>query len=161
MASKELTTRSRLTPSRAEDGPFRSLWRDMDRLFDKFAHDYFPHSLARERAGAIMPAIDIKESEKEITVTAELPGMDEKDVDVSVSGGALTIRGEKKEEKEEKEENFYRMERSFGSFNRSISLPDGLDIDKAVADFKKGVLTVRIPRSKEAQAAIKKIRIKS
>lgn len=161
MATKDLTPRERTTPSMAEDGPYMALWRDIDRLFDDFTHGYSPLSLARERPGIVMPAIDVRESEKEITVTAELPGMSEKDVDVSVSGGSLTIRGEKKEEKEEKEKNVYRMERRFGSFHRTIALPEGLEIDRAEADFKKGVLTVRIPRSKEAQAAIKKIPIKS
>lgn len=161
MASKEPTTRPPITPSPTEDGLLLSLRRDMDRLFDRFAREYSPLPVARERLSAIVPAVDVKESDKEITVSAELPGMDEKDVDVSVSRGVLTIRGEKKEEKEEKDRNYYRMERSFGSFHRTLALPEGLEIDRAEADFKKGVLTVRIPRSKEAQAAIKKIPIKS
>lgn len=107
------------------------------------------------------PAVDLTEDDKTYKVTAELPGMDEKDIDVTVSGGALVIKGEKKEEKEEKDKNYYLSERSYGSFRRSFSLPEGVDQDKITANFAKGVLTVTLPKTADAQKAQKKIEVKA
>ncbi len=150
-------------PARRDDGPFFTLWNEVDRIFDDFARgfDLKPVRSMEARMGVFTPALDVKEGEKEFIVTAELPGMEEKDIDVSIMGDRLTISGEKKEEKEEKKKNYYRMERSFGSFSRVIPLPEGIDSDKAQAEFKKGVLTVTLPKTKEAQAAGKKVQIKS
>ncbi len=107
------------------------------------------------------PKVDIKEEDKEIIVSAELPGMDQKDIDVTVTKDSIRISGEKKHEKEEEEKGFYRHETFCGSFDRVIDLPAEVEEDKAEAEFSKGVLTIRLPKSEEAQAKRKKIKIKS
>ena len=106
------------------------------------------------------PAVDIAEKDKEYEITAELPGMDEKNIDVKFADGILTIKGEKTEEKEEKKKDYYLSERRFGSFQRSFQVPDGVDADKIDASFKNGVLTVILPKSAQAQKSEKKIAIK-
>jgi HSP20 family protein len=152
--------------------PFENLRHEIDRLFDDFG-DGFWHSPFRasffdgapfrraEAALGAMPAVDVSETDKAYEITAELPGMDEKNVDVKVANGILSIKGEKQEEKEEKKKDYYRRERSFGSFERSFSVPDGVDSDKIEASFKKGVLTVTLPKSADAQKAEKKIAVKA
>jgi HSP20 family protein len=107
-----------------------------------------------------VPAVDLAETDKAYTVTAELPGMDEKDIDVSINGDMLVIKGEKRQEKEEKNKNYYLSERSYGQFQRSFSLPTGIDRDKIAAEFSKGVLTLTLPKSAEAQQQQKKIEVK-
>jgi HSP20 family protein len=107
------------------------------------------------------PAMDIAEKDKAYQVTAELPGLDEKDIDVTVSDNVLTIKGEKKEEKEEKEKNYYLSERRYGAFQRSFDLPSGVDTAKIEAQFAKGVLTITLPKSAEAQKKQRKIDVKS
>jgi HSP20 family molecular chaperone IbpA len=101
------------------------------------------------------------QTDKGYEITAELPGMEEKDIDVKLSNGILTIRGEKRDEKEEKKQNYYMRERSFGSFERSFQVPEDVDVNKIGASFKKGVLTLMLPKSAEAQKAEKKIEIKA
>jgi HSP20 family protein len=107
------------------------------------------------------PKVDIREEDKEIIVSAELPGMDQKDIDVTVTNDSIRISGEKKHEKEEEEKGFYRHETFCGSFDRVIDLPAEVEEDKAEAEFSKGVLTIKLPKSEEAQAKRKKIKIKS
>jgi len=108
-----------------------------------------------------MPAVDVSETDKAYEITAELPGMDEKNVEVKVANGVLSIKGEKQEEKEEKKKDYYKRERNFGSFERSFQVPDGVDTDRIEASFKKGVLLVTLPKSAEAQKAEKKIAVKA
>ena len=108
-----------------------------------------------------MPTVDVSETDKAYEITAELPGMDEKNVEVKLANGLLTIKGEKQDEKEEKKKDYHMRERSYGSFERSFQVPDGVDADKIEANFKKGVLTVILPKSAEAQKAEKKITVKS
>jgi len=117
--------------------------------------------LRREAVWEAAPAIDIAESEKTYEITAELPGMDEKNIEVKVTNGNLTIKGEKQEEKEEKKKDYYLHERHFGSFERSFDVPEGVDADKIEANFKKGVLTVTLPKKPEAQKPAKKIEVKA
>ena len=105
-------------------------------------------------------AVDFAETEKGYEVTAELPGMDEKNIEVKFVDGVLTIKGEKQEEKEENERDYHLQERRFGSFERYFRLPDSVDKDKIEATFKKGLLTVTLPKSTEAQKAEKKIEVK-
>lgn len=105
--------------------------------------------------------MDMVEKEKEYEITAELPGMEEDQVDVKVSDRILTIRGEKTEKKEEKQKDYFLSERRFGSFQRSFRLPDGVDTDAIDAHFEKGVLTVRLPKSAEARQSEKKIAVKT
>jgi len=108
-----------------------------------------------------MPAVDVVESDKAYELTAELPGMDKKNIEVKVVDGGLIIKGEKQEEKEEKKKDYYLQERNFGSFERSFGLPEGVDADKIEASLKKGVLTVTLPKKPEAQKPAKKIEVKA
>jgi HSP20 family protein len=151
--------------------PFESLRHEIDRLFDDFGRGFwqpFGRSLfaaeplfGRELTLPTMPAVDVIESENAYELTAELPGMDEKNIEVKVVNGNLTIKGEKQEEKEEKKKDYYLHERNFGSFERSFGVPEGVDADKIEASFKKGVLTVTLPKKAEAQKPAKKIEIKA
>ncbi|MBL8023616.1 MAG: Hsp20/alpha crystallin family protein [Elusimicrobia bacterium] len=144
--------------------PFGSFSREMDRLFDDVGRGWgiAPFRLFEPRTSADrIPRLDIAETEKEIRVTAELPGMDEKDVDVSLEGDLLTLKGEKKAEAEEKGKNFHHMERSYGSFLRTVRLPMEVDPTKVTAGFKKGVLTVTLTKSPAAQNRTRKIEVKA
>jgi len=132
--------------------PFREVSRlrnEMDRLWD----EYF----GAGRRGlqpleeAWLPAVDVSESEDKITVKAEIPGLEAKDIDISMSGDTLTIKGEKKTETEEKEENYHVVERSYGSFRRVMKLPAMVDADKVEATYKNGVLTVVLPKKEEVK----------
>jgi HSP20 family protein len=127
----------------------------MNSVFD----DFFGRSssdLWGDAAGEFLPRVDVSESGKEVRITAELPGLDEKDVEVTVTNNMLTIKGEKKVEKEEEEGDYYHSERSYGYFDRTIALPQGIDADNAKAQFKKGVLKVTIPKKPEAQSSRRK-----
>jgi HSP20 family protein len=137
---------------------------EMDRLFDEFYGDEFslgPLFKGIEGLGDFAPKMDIDETEKEITVSAELPGLKPEDVDISLDDNILTIQGEKKEEKEEKDKHSYHMERSFGSFARSVRLPSEVDTGKIDASLKDGLLKITLPKSQEAQEESRKIPIKS
>jgi HSP20 family protein len=140
----------------------------MDRLFDRFGFpslrrmfDIEPSWRSASPFSFSAPAIDISEDEKMYKVSAELPGIDAKDIDVSVSGDTLVLRGEKRQEKEEKDKNYHFSERAYGSFQRSFQLPSTVDRDKVAADFSRGVLTITLPKTAEAQKPQKKIEIKS
>jgi len=109
----------------------------------------------------VAPAMDLVEKDKEYEITAELPGIDEKNVEIKLSNHTLTIKGEKREEKEEKDKDYYLSERRYGSFQRSFQVPEGVDADKIDASFTKGVLTVKLPKTAEAQKAEKKITVKA
>jgi len=110
---------------------------------------------------SFMPQVDIKETRKDIQVTAELPGMDEKDIDVSLHEGTLIVKGEKKSEHEDKKEGYQRIERSYGSFYRAIRLPDDIDEEKIKANYRKGVLKITVPKAEKAQVKEKKIEVKA
>lgn len=140
--------------------PFETIQREIDRVFDDFSHfPYMPSPSIFQ--SETTPAVNVVEKPNEFQITAELPGMDEKDIEVHCASGALTIRGEKKEEKEEKRQGYYLSERRFGSFQRSFRLPEEVDADKIGAVFKKGVLTLTLPKRTEAQKNQKKIEIKA
>jgi HSP20 family protein len=145
---------------RSEDGdPFTALQREMNRMFEEFHRGLGLAPLGRETWGGFTPLVNVTENDKEVCVTAELPGMEEKDIEISVSRNALSIKGEKAEEHETKERNYYRMERSFGSFEREVALPVEIDADKAEAVFKKGVLCITLPKTKEAQRPVHHVKI--
>lgn len=149
-------------PVRREEGsPLLDLRREMNRLFDDFFRGFSPLEPVTGYSGAFAPRMDVTETDKELTIKAELPGMDEKDVEVMLTRDTLTIRGEKKEEKEEKSGSSYRMERSFGSFSRSIPLPAEVDQDKAAAAFKKGILTITLPKNTRAYEGSRKVRVEA
>ena len=144
--------------------PFYGIQKEINSVFDNFfdEFDLLPSRFGgyEDRFSAFTPKIDIKEGKKKIEISAELPGMDEKDIDVSLSDDALTIKGEKNQEIEDKKDGYYRMERSYGSFYRTIPLPNGIDTDNVDAKFKKGVLQVTIPMTSKAIESHKKIEIK-
>ncbi len=151
--------------------PFENLHREIDRLFDDFGRDFWRNPfrrsmfdmepLWRNDMKIAAPAVDIAEKDNAYEITADLPGMDEKNVEVKVSNGNLIIKGEKKEEKEEKKKDFYLQERQSGSFERIFSVPETVDADKIEAAFKKGVLTITLPKKPDAQKAAKKIDVKA
>ena len=144
---------------------FRS---EMDRLFDRFGFpslrrvfDIEPAWRSASSFSFSVPAIDMSEDEKAYKISAELPGIDAKDIDVSVSGDMLVLKGEKRQEKEEKDKNYHFSERAYGSFQRAFDLPVSVDRNKVAADFSKGVLTITLPKTAEARKPQKKIAIKS
>lgn len=147
--------------------PLDTLRREVDRLFEDFRHGTSRGIFDMEpfwRGGLSFgksPAVDVAEKDKRFEVTAELPGLSDKDIDVKYADGVLTISGEKKEEKEEKQKDYYLSERRYGSFQRSFQLPNGIDPDKIEATFKNGVLTVTLPKSAEAVKNEKKVEIKT
>jgi len=147
--------------------PWRAFRSEMDRLFDRFGFPSFRRMLDVEpfwgsepSFSVSVPAVDVVEDEKSYRITAELPGMAEKDIDVSLTGDTLVIKGEKREEREQKEKNRYLSERTYGAFQRNFAIPDGIDRDKIGAEFSKGVLTLTLPKTTEAQKQQKKIEIK-
>jgi len=162
MALKKLVpSGSKDVPVRREEyDPFSLLHREMNRLFESFSRG-FGIEPPEARLGVFSPSVNVIDEDKEIKVTAELPGMDEKEIDVSLTKDALTITGEKKQEKEDKGKNYYRMERSYGSFSRSVPLPVEIDTAKVKAQFKKGILTVTLPKTAKSLKEKKKIQIKS
>ena len=144
--------------------PFGALRSEMDRLFDSFMGGLptFPSMFGPTgtRGFALTPSLDVKETDKEIVVEAELPGLDEKDVSLTMQNGVLTVQGEKNLEHEEEKENYHVMERRYGSFQRSLRIPDTVDEAKIEARFDKGVLKVTLPKRAEAASEQRKIEIK-
>ncbi len=157
-------------PSRvAEWRPFDNLRGQVDRLFRDFERGFLQapfyrdidNFLHRDLGLAVSPAIDIVEKDNGFEVTAELPGIDAKDIELQLSDGVLTIKGEKTEEKEEKTRDRYVSERRYGSFRRALQVPDSVDADKIEASYKSGLLTVTLPKSAEAKDKQKTIPIKA
>ncbi|HUA52235.1 MAG TPA: Hsp20/alpha crystallin family protein [Candidatus Sulfotelmatobacter sp.] len=149
---------------------WHSFHSEIDRLFDRFSPGValpsfgrFFHPAARVDSGfeLSIPAVDATEEETAYRITAEIPGMSEKDVEVNLSDGMITIKGEKREEKEQKGKNYYLSERRYGSFQRSFDVPDSVDRDKIDATFDKGVLTLMLPKKPEAVRQQKKIEVKA
>jgi len=142
-----------------ELAPFREFERmrgDMDRFWDSFLEGGLRKRT--EEGGEWLPSLDVGETKSELVVKAEVPGMDAKDIDLSLSDGMLTIKGEKKQEREEKEADYHLVERSYGAFTRSIQLPTDVQSDKISASYKNGILKITLPKSEEAKK--KEIRIK-
>lgn len=145
-----------------EDDPVQALQQNIDRVFEDFWRTFNLPMLGDWDGGAasaVVPRVDVRETDEEVEVVAELPGMEEADVDVSVSQGMLTISGEKRSEREEEDDGYVLRERSFGRVERIVPLPEGLDVDSAQATFRNGVLTVRIPKTAETQRAAKRISV--
>jgi len=140
--------------------PFYAFRQEMDRIFDNFFHGLEIEPF-KKVPGTFYPNVDVMDNAKEIKVTLELPGIDEKDIDLSLDADSLTIKGEKKEEEEEKGKNYHLTERVYSSFSRTIPLPVGIDADKAEAHFKKGVLKVTLPKTAKAMKEIKNVPIKA
>jgi HSP20 family protein len=119
----------------------------MNRLFDRF----FEGRVANGTARRWIPAMDLVETDDHLILRGDLPGMTEDDIDIEIKDNVLTVSGERKSDHEEKGEGFHRVERSFGSFSRSLTLPQGIDADQVEANFDKGVLEVRVPKPAEAK----------
>jgi HSP20 family protein len=130
----------------------------MDRLFDDFWLN--PFRGTEEWTGSYLPPVNIRENDGQVIAEVELPGMSEKEIDITVTRDTLRISGEKKQQEETKKENYYCMESSYGSFDRLVDLPSEVDEEKTEAEFKNGVLTVRMPKSQEAKTKSKKIPVK-
>lgn len=143
-----------------DNDPFAAFRHEMERLFDSFGRD-IGWPTGDRRTAATAPSIDVSETDSELRIDADLPGVEEKDVDVAISDNVLTIKGEKKAEKEEKKKDFHLVERSYGSFSRSLTLPFAADPAKAKATFKNGVLSITLPKPPEVKAKAKKIAISS
>jgi HSP20 family protein len=142
---------------------FEQMRDEMDRVFERFEHGWprWP-GVFRTTAGRdiLVPELDVHENSKELTIEVDLPGVEEKDVAVTLANGVLTIKGEKKTEREEKKENYYMAERSYGAFERSLRMPDTIEEGKLEARFDKGVLRIVAPKKPEAQKAERRIEIK-
>lgn len=165
----------RKVPTKAEETgqatypmyPFMSLREEMNRVFDNFFGDSFLAPFGRGmtspalsgKAPLIAPRVDVRETDKAIVISAELPGIDEKDVELVLKDGVLTLKGEKKYERDQSDENVRVMERSYGSFQRSFQVPDTVNADKIDASFDKGILTVTLPRRPDAAKQEKRIKI--
>ncbi|HLI14340.1 MAG TPA: Hsp20/alpha crystallin family protein [Alphaproteobacteria bacterium] len=155
--------------------PILTLREEVDRLFDDFFRGWpsrlFPSRLSTIEpfglvgelmpVNTLMPKVDVSETKDGFEIEAELPGVDEKDIAVSLKDGVLIITGEKKAEREEKKKDYYLSERSYGSVRRAFELPDSVEEDKISAKFEKGVLSITLPKSKEAKTAEKRISIAS
>ncbi len=143
--------------------PFSVLRDEMDRMLGRIEHGWprWPVAFGRgAEPGAMWPEIDIHDDASQLTVEVDLPGVEQKDVDVTLVNGLLTIKGEKKTKREQKQQNYYVSERSYGSFERAIRLPDTIDESKLEARFDSGVLRIVAPKKPEAVKSEKKIEIK-
>jgi HSP20 family protein len=152
--------------------PWASFRTEMDRLFDRFSggfgfpsvqrlFDFAPAARSENLFNFAAPVVDVTEDDGAYKIAAELPGMSEKDIEISLSGDTLVLKGEKRQEHEEKETNRYLCERSYGAFQRSFVLPDGVDRNKIDAAFAKGVLTITLPKAPGAQQPQTKIEVKA
>lgn len=123
--------------------PLQRLQDDFEQFFSNFSSQFgFPES----KGGILKPQLDIRESEHQYVITVEVPGVDPKDMDIRVEDNVLTVRGEKKREHEEKSDNVHRVERSYGSFQRVLSLPENADLSKISAKFEKGILNITVDK---------------
>ncbi len=154
--------------NRALVSPWHQFHQDIDRLFEQAFHGFGQTPFGLDRSGfprfsdgILKPTLDLSATDKDYTIAVEIPGVDENDVKLEIANDVLTISGEKKQEKEEKEKNYYRMERSYGSFQRVLSLPEDADQNAVKATFKKGVLTVTMPRKALPKSETKRIEVKT
>lgn len=146
--------------------PIATFQDEVNRLFgDFFGESHLPSwpqlRTAAASAFAVTPALDVSETAKEFKITAELPGMDSKDVHITVADGYVTMRGEKRQETKEEKEGYFRQERSYGSFQRVVALPDTANMEKAEASFKNGVLTISVPKNAAAASKTRTIEVKN
>jgi HSP20 family protein len=144
---------------RREPDIFMRPFDEMRRMMQEFWLSPFTETGAWSET--FVPSVDVKEEDDQVVVSAELPGMDQKDVNVEVTQDSVRIAGEKKQEQEEKEKGYYRRESAYGSFERIIDLPATVDEAKAEAQFSKGVLTIKLPKSEQAKAKRRKVQVKS
>lgn len=149
MAAKDVSvSRPETAAGVRRASPFNLLQQEIDRVFEDFAGWRF----GRADLPTFTPSMEVSETDKTIEITTELPGIEEKDVEISIADGVLSIRGEKKAEREEKNKSYRLVERSYGSFQRSLALPPGIDPDAIKANMSKGVLKVTLPKPAASQA---------
>ncbi len=147
---------------RSELQPLSTLERETESFFGDFFSDSWLRGFFRsEGASGFTPAVDLRETDDKVLVEAELPGVDPKDVQVHVEGNLLRIRGERKQEKEEKTKGYYRVERSFGQFERVLNLPEGVDPEKVEAGFKNGLLTIELEKVPIAKPRSIEVKVRS
>jgi HSP20 family protein len=147
---------------RREAVPFRSTAESVERLFEELGRDFLGASpWTGAPAGAFVPRIDMAQTQDLLRVEAELPGLEEKDVEISLSDDVLVLRGEKKAEQRSEKDGWQRFERSFGSFERAFELPFEVDAERASARFKSGVLVIELPKAASARERVRKIEIRS
>jgi HSP20 family protein len=139
--------------------PIPMLRREIDQLFEDFFRDFGFSGMVDRMPTMVAPRLDVSETEQEVQIVAEMPGINEKDIEVTLADDVLTIRGEKTAESDQKKRNYHLMERSQGMFMRSLRLPFTVDANQVKALFKDGVLTIAIPKPKEAQEKVKKIAV--
>jgi HSP20 family protein len=175
MAKQKASTEPAKTPvplAPASFFPLSSFRGDIDRAFDRMFRDWprfgslmtpdiFNGNGPLGKMSAIEPRVDVTEDDNAYEITAEMPGVEEKDVEVTVKDNRLTLRGEKKTEREEKKKDYHMTERSYGSFQRSFLLPQDIDADKIKAEFAKGVLTLTLPKTATSKAKERKVAIKA
>lgn len=142
------------------EGSLATLRDEMSRLFERFFREPFNTGLSEAWPAAFGRGVcmDLAESEKDVVIKAELPGVDPKDIEINVTGNMLTVRGEKKEEKEEKKRDYHFVERSHGSFHRTMQLPSSVNPEKIDAAFRNGVLTITLAKRLEAKPTKIKVR---
>jgi len=147
--------------------PLARIHDEINRLFDDFfkefsmpGFDFYGDMTPVATGEWLKPTLDIAETDKEYTISVELPGVSEKDINLELIDDTLKISGEKKQEKEEKEKNYYSMERSYGAFQRVLSLPEDADRDNIQAAYKNGIMTIKIPRKADSESNAKRIEIK-
>jgi HSP20 family protein len=165
MANTGLTSKSRrdLAERQQYESPMQLFQNEINRMFDDFFRDPFAPLTFREPGlgGEFTPRVDVVESDKDFKVTAELPGMEPKDIQINLEKDTLTLSGEKKSEHEEKQKGYHRIERSYGTFQRVIPLTTEIDEEKVDAQFKNGVLTITLPKTPAAVKTAKKIEVKA
>mgnify|MGYP001182371863 CR=1 FL=1 len=157
------TTKTSPVPVKRHADPFGAMRDEVNRMFERFENgwgrwpDVFSRGVGRD---VLVPEIDVHDNGKQLTIETDLPGVEEKDVSITVANGMLTIKGERRSDREEKKENYYLAERSYGTFERSLRLPDTIDDSKIEARFDKGVLRVVAQKKPEAVKAERRIEIK-
>jgi HSP20 family protein len=153
------------SPASREDyhDPFLSFRREVDRIFDDFFSGFGPRAVGSAVGswGAPTPSMDVTENDKEIVITAEMPGLDDKDFEVTVAGDLLTLKGEKKAQHEQRNDDGYYIERRFGSFSRSVRLPFEVKDEEVEADYEKGLLTIRVPKPADMQREARRIEVRT
>jgi HSP20 family protein len=154
-----VSCRTQNQPTAQLPGSVNLLHNDMNELFNRFLQGYgiIPQNMMGTEL--LKPTVDINASDKEYSISVEVPGIEEDDIKLEINGNTLCIRGEKRQVKEDRDKNYYRMERSYGAFQRLLSLPEDADQDKVVANFKNGVLTITMARRSLPDSGVKQIQI--
>jgi len=161
MANTQVDVKKSSTSAPQPNDPRRSFRTELDRVLEQFGQSFSPWALFRGIESAKLPSVDIAENANAFTLTAELPGLTAEDVDVSLDGRNLIIKGEKQQETKTEDKNYHLTERTYGAFERSFYLPDGVDADAINAAVAKGVLTVTLPKLPSAVDKAKKIEVKA